>query len=136
MNQFIIATHSTLAEGFANVVRFFKADLENVQYINAYVKDAEFEKSFRECLERVKGEPVLVLTDIMGGSVNQVAARLMPEYGYQLITGINLPLLLELVFIEDPITPEQIDEILVRCRQELTRIELAPGEMEEDSEEL
>lgn len=94
MNQFIIVTHATLAGGFADVVRFFKSDLENVQFINAYVESQEFEKEFRTALEKVKGENVIVLSDIMGGSVNQVATRLMQEFSYQLITGINLPLLL------------------------------------------
>ena len=89
MNQFIIATHATLAGGFADVVRFFKSDLENVQFINAYVESQEFEKEFRTALEKVKGENVIVLSDIMGGSVNQVATRLMQEFSYQLITGIN-----------------------------------------------
>lgn len=56
MNQFIIATHATLAGGFADVVRFFKSDLENVQFINAYVESQEFEKEFRTALEKVKGE--------------------------------------------------------------------------------
>ena len=96
MNQFIIVTHATLAGGFADVVRFFKSDLENVQFINAYVESQEFEKEFRTALEKVKGENVIVLSDIMGGSVNQVATRLMQEFSYQLITGINLPLLIEL----------------------------------------
>lgn len=117
MNQFIIATHATLAGGFADVIRFFKSDLENVRFINAYVESQEFEKELRKCLGEVQGEPVVVLTDILGGSVNQVATKLMREYGYQLITGINLPLLLELVFIPDPIAPERIEEI-VRCARE------------------
>ncbi len=117
MNQFIIATHATLAGGFADVIRFFKSDLENVRFINAYVESQEFEKELRKCLGEVQGEPVVVLTDILGGSVNQVATKLMGEYGYQLITGINLPLLLELVFIPDPIAPERIEEI-VRCARE------------------
>lgn len=52
MNQFIIATHATLAGGFADVVRFFKSDLENVQFINAYVESQEFEKEFRTALEK------------------------------------------------------------------------------------
>ena len=117
MNQFIIATHATLAGGFADVIRFFKSDLENVRFINAYVESQEFEKELRTCLVEVQGEPVVVLTDILGGSVNQVATKLMGEYGYQLITGINLPLLLELVFIPDPIAPERIEEI-VRCARE------------------
>ena len=51
MNQFIIVTHATLAGGFADVVRFFKSDLENVQFINAYVESQEFEKEFRTALE-------------------------------------------------------------------------------------
>ena len=50
MNQFIIVTHATLAGGFADVVRFFKSDLENVQFINAYVESQEFEKEFRTAL--------------------------------------------------------------------------------------
>lgn len=119
MNQFIIATHSTLAEGFANVIRFFNAELENVRFINAYVESQEFEKDFRECLEPVKGQNVIVLTDILGGSVNQVAVSMMAEYGYHLITGINLPLLLEMIFVPDDITKEQIGEMIVRAKEQM-----------------
>lgn len=122
MNQFIIATHATLAGGFADVIRFFKADLENVQYINAYVESQEFEKEFRACLTQVQGDNVVVLTDIMGGSVNQVATRLMPEFGYQLVTGINLALLLELVFIPDDITGEMIAELVSRAKEQLVHM--------------
>ena len=120
MNQFIIATHATLAGGFA-VVRFFKSDLENVQFINAYVESQEFEKEFRTALEKVKGENVIVLSDIMGGSVNQVATRLMQEFSYQLITGINLPLLIELTFMPDG-TAEQIRNSVVNAREQIVYV--------------
>lgn len=122
MNQFIIVTHATLAGGFADVVRFFKSDLENVQFINAYVESQEFEKEFRTALEKVKGENVIVLSDIMGGSVNQVATRLMQEFSYQLITGINLPLLIELTFMSDGITAEQIRNSVVNAREQIVYV--------------
>lgn len=122
MNQFIIVTHATLAGGFADVVRFFKSDLENVQFINAYVESQEFEKEFRTALEKVKGENVIVLSDIMGGSVNQVATRLMQEFSYQLITGINLPLLIELTFTPDGITAEQIRNSVVNAREQIVYV--------------
>lgn len=128
MNQFIIATHSTLAGGFADVVRFFKSDLENVQFINAYVESQEFEKELRASLERVGQDSVIVLTDILGGSVNQTAARLMGEYGFQLITGINLPLLLELFFIPGEITPEMIMETVGRAREQIIYVNANPGQ--------
>ena len=119
MNQFIIATHATLAGGFADVVRFFKSDLENVQFINAYVESQEFEKEFRTALEKVKGENVIVLSDIMGGSVNQVATRLMQEFSYQLITGINL---IELTFMPDGITAEQIRNSIANAREQIVYV--------------
>ena len=122
MNQFIIVTHATLAGGFADVVRFFKSDLENVQFINAYVESQEFEKEFRTALEKVKGENVIVLSDIMGGSVNQVATRLMQEFSYQLITVINLPLLIELTFMPDGITAEQIRNSVVNAREQIVYV--------------
>ncbi len=134
MNQFIIATHATLAEGFADVIRFFKADLENVQYINAYVESQEFEKEFRAALERVKGENIIVLTDILGGSVNQVAARLIGEFQYQLVTGINLALLLELVFIPDDILEETLEQAVLRSREQM--VYMNSFTLEEDEEEL
>ncbi len=41
MNRFIIATHSTLAEGFANVIRFFNAELEHMWKIRNLKKNLE-----------------------------------------------------------------------------------------------
>ena len=83
MNQFIIVTHATLAGGFADVVRFFKSDLENVQFINAYVESQEFEKEFRTALEKVKGENVIVLSDIMGGGGNKADAGIFLSADYR-----------------------------------------------------
>lgn len=73
-------------------------------------------------MEKVKGENVIVLSDIMGGSVNQVATRLMQEFSYQLITGINLPLLIELTFMPDGITAEQIRNSVVNAREQIVYV--------------
>ena len=34
MNQFLIATHSTLAEGLVHAVHFFNSEATNVHYLN------------------------------------------------------------------------------------------------------
>ena len=82
MSQILVATHSTLAEGFAQAVKFFKADADNVHFLNGYVQSQEFERELRGQLDALpKGEPVVVCTDIPGGSVNQVAMKLAEEYG-------------------------------------------------------
>ena len=38
---------------------------------------------------------VLVLVDISGGSPANAALRLLPERGYECVSGVNLPMLLE-----------------------------------------
>ena len=139
MNQFIIATHSTLAEGFAQAVHFFYSDLDNLRFLNAYVESQELEKELRAVLEQVRGENVVVLTDIPGGSVNQVAMKLQKEYGFQLAAGVNLPMLLDLVSESQDIGPETIRSALETGREGMVYMnELAPGSEgeEEDTEEL
>ena len=49
-------------------------------------------------MERVqKNGDVLVLTDMFSGSPFNVASSLMQKFSFQHITGINLPLLLEIL---------------------------------------
>ena len=55
MSQILVATHSTLAEGFAQAVKFFKADADNVHYLNGYVQSQEFEKAASFRAEGAKG---------------------------------------------------------------------------------
>ena len=102
MSQILVATHSTLAEGFAQAVKFFKADADNVHFLNGYVQSQEFERELRGQLDALpKGEPVVVCTDIPGGSVNRVAMKLADEYGFMLVSGVNMPFMLELAFSDD-----------------------------------
>lgn len=145
MSQVLIATHSTLAEGFASAVRFFKADADNVHFLNGYVGSTEFERELHEALNALPGGgPVVVCTDIPGGSVNQVAMRLADEYGFLLVSGVNMPLLLELAFEED-FTYETLARTVANARAQLMlplegiSIPMEPSaeeEGDEDKEEL
>jgi mannose/fructose-specific phosphotransferase system component IIA len=118
MERFIIVTHDQLAEGFAKAIRFFLPEQENLYFINAYVKDQEFEKAFRKLLDQNPGASTIVFSDLPGGSVNQVAARLMREYGYSLITGINLSLLLEVIMAGDH-SLENLTKIVDNAKEQI-----------------
>lgn len=139
MNQFVIATHSTLAQGFAQAVHFFYPEVENLQFLNAYVDSQELEKELRAVLDRVRGENIVVLTDIPGGSVNQVAMKLQAEYGFQLAAGINLPMLLDLVSEPADVGAQAIRSALETGQEGMVYMNdlTAPAQAgEEDSEEL
>lgn len=138
MNQFIIATHSTLAEGFAQAVHFFYPEVENLRFLNAYVESQELEKELRLVLEGVRGENIVVLTDIPGGSVNQVAMKLQREYDFQLASGVNLPMLLDLVSEAVDIGAETVRSAVETGKEGMVYMndQTPPEEDEEDTEEL
>ncbi|MDO5110309.1 MAG: hypothetical protein Q4D59_10295 [Erysipelotrichaceae bacterium] len=138
MNRFIIATHSTLAEGFYKALKFFNSDIDNVEFLNCYVESNEVEKDLRETLEKFPGDNLIVLTDIAGGSVNQAASKLMKEYSFHLITGINLGLLLELVFTGDELNDEMIAQSVSQAQSQMIYMNqtAATEEADDDSDDL
>lgn len=136
MNTFIIASHSIFAQGVYECLKFFKSDINNVHYLNAYVEDMEFEKSLRKLLESIEAENLIVLTDLPGGSVNIVCNNLMKEYSYHLISGINLPLALELIFQVNVIEESTIRELIKTSQNQIVYMNEIVDSVEEESEEL
>ncbi len=136
MNQFVIATHATLAQGFTETIHFFYSDMENIRFVNAYVKSQEFEKELRTVLEDIREDNVVVLTDVAGGSVNQVATRLMSEYGFHLVSGINLPMLLDLMSESEDVGESAIRSAMESGHDGMVYMnDMAPSEDEADGED-
>jgi len=129
-NQFLIATHGRLAEGFYESVKFFNSQIENVHYMNAYVEDNDFEKSFIEKVKDLTGSPLIVFTDIPGGSVNRIASKYIPTFGYKVISGINLSVLLEFVFSTENMNEETIERFVKSSREQLVFMNKLIEEME------
>ncbi len=60
-----------------------------------------------------RGEGIIILTDIIGGTAYNVAKRLARNRDAILISGVNLPMLLKLPGIQD-LAPEQAAVELVK----------------------
>lgn len=129
-NQFLIATHGRLAEGFYESVKFFNSQIENVHYMNAYVEHNDFEKDFIEKVKDLSESPLIVFTDIPGGSVNRIASKYISTFGYKVISGINLSILLEFVFRTENLNEETIERLVTSSREQLVYMNKLIEEME------
>lgn len=47
-----------------------------------------------------KGEGVLIMTDMMGGTPTNAALAMLNHHGVEVVTGVNLPMLLKLPFLK------------------------------------
>lgn len=106
MRKFLIAAHGTFPSGIQSSLEIIMGSLENVFLIQAYVgENKSLKEEIDSVLEHINNEDeLIVFTDLMGGSVtNQILQYALKENVY-IISGFNLPLLLE-VLLADPSSP-------------------------------
>lgn len=98
MRSYIIASHGLLAEGIMDSVRIIFGEQENVTTLCAYVDPGENIKDRVKSLldSYPEDREIIVVADIMGGSVcNEFMCHLDRE-NLHVIAGMNLPMLLEM----------------------------------------
>jgi fructoselysine and glucoselysine-specific PTS system IIA component len=111
MRKYLIATHGTFARGVVSSLEIIMGTLENVFLIQAYTEE---NKSLKEEIDRVleqisKDDELIIFTDLMGGSVtNQIVQYALKEKVF-IISGFNLPLLLD-ILLADPGAP--VNEVI------------------------
>lgn len=94
MNRIILASHSGLARGMCDTAQFFGMG-DGVEVLEQTALESGFEQRARALLERHSGDNCIVFTDIIGGSVNQTFTKLLTEYSFHLVSGMNLGMVLE-----------------------------------------
>ncbi len=134
MNHIILASHSKLAEGMRETVRFFKADAQ-LDVIEQTQGDTNFEERFCRLIEENQGKNIVVFTDLYGGSVNQVAFRTLARHKYWLVTGMNLVVLLEVCFATEDVDQEMLETAIEAARSSLCLMNLKLPQAGEDDED-
>ncbi|WP_158734565.1 PTS sugar transporter subunit IIA [Alteribacillus sp. YIM 98480] len=113
MRHFIFATHGHLSEAMMYSVEMILGKKDNLDYITMEPETSiqDIKKSFVKIIEK---KPLktdcIVLTDILGGSITNVMAEFITQKGVYLVTGINLPMVIELMSGSEWISTEELIE--------------------------
>ena len=135
--RFLIATHSTLAEGFTNALMFFAGDEIDVTYINAYIDDKPIDEKINSFFSTLNDkDELIVLTDLLAGSVNQNLYKYISREHTHILTGINLALALSLVLesANDYLTKERINQLVNSSRENIVYMNEFQAEVDDDDE--
>ena len=93
--KILVIGHGRFAEGIKSVANIIVGDLSEVTFMNTFVDDIDFHVELDNYFS--KNNNVLVLTDLFGGSVNQAIIQYITKVNINIITGINIPLILEIL---------------------------------------
>lgn len=139
MRQFIIASHAHFAAGINESVSLLSGERDNVRTLSMYVDgNNDLAAAAAKMLDETpEGDDLVVCTDLFGGSVNNEFTSIVQRRpNTYLVTNMNLPLLIQLLFAEEGRdTAEVIREI---CATDDTRVKFVNDLIEdtEDDEEF
>lgn len=113
----VFVTHGNLASEFVAAMEHVVGKQENVECVCIGPED-DMENRRHEILQKAKsvdcGQGVLLLTDMFGGTPSNLAMSVIGHGNFDVIAGVNLPMLIKLVSARQNMPLEEC----VICAQE------------------
>ncbi|KRM83922.1 PTS sugar transporter subunit IIA [Liquorilactobacillus vini] len=124
--KIILLSHGHLASGMKNTVELITGKRDNLIAFDAYVDKNKDINEFLDSLMKLK-ERFVVITDIMGGSVNRLAMEKLNHKDVLIVTGMNAALVLDVVLLQENISKEKIEKAIIESKK-MTKLLLPENE--------
>jgi mannose PTS system EIIA component len=93
----VVATHGHLAEEMIRTAEAVVGALSQVAAVSVVGTSPDMRGDVKAAIQKVdQGDGVLLLTDLMGGSPTNLCVSFLAERKVEVVTGVNLPMLLKL----------------------------------------
>ncbi len=105
----VVVTHGELAKELISAVNFVLSSNPSVKMEGVCLDpDREFEsfkQEIKSAIKKVKGnDGILLVTDMFGGTPSNISLTFLDENNIEVISGVNLPMLLKLATLSDKVT--------------------------------
>jgi PTS system mannose-specific IIA component len=105
MTGILIVTHSTLGEALIESAEFIlDSTIENIVSVSIDIKEPadSLIKKIKNGIKKVKtNEGVIIFTDMFGGTPSNLSYSFLEEGAIEVISGVNLPILLKALAIRE-----------------------------------
>lgn len=119
--RIVVAAHGDLADGFVSAAALICGQIDDVRAVGLRPEDSP--ESFLERLLEASGppdEPLLILTDLVGGTPHNVAMAVVRRRpSAVLISGVNLAVLIEAATSMDALDEDSQDRLVALGRSAL-----------------
>ena len=143
MNRIILASHGGLSAGMKDTVQMILGELPNLYALATLRDETEpITVAARRLLDGFAAEDaVYIVTDVMGGSVNNEMLTLLPEYPagglvcVHLICGMNASLVLTLASNDEALTQDELAECIADAKAQIIDCNLLLKNAAQDEED-
>lgn len=118
----VIITHSKLAVEYLRAAEMIIGPFPNAEAISidrSFTVDSANDL-LNEVIERVDddGDGVLIMTDMFGGTPTNIAAEFLEAGRVEILTGVNLPMVLKFSGIRESENLEELSALLMQYGQQ------------------
>lgn len=119
----VVVTHGKLADDLIDAVKFVLSEEPSVKIKGVSIDQTKefetFKKVIQDAIDSVdQGDGVLLVTDMFGGTPSNVSLTFLEENKIEVISGVNLPMLLKLSTIKDVTDIKDIVKIAEKAGKE------------------
>lgn len=117
MKGIVIVCHGDLSDGFVSAAEMILGEVDNVSAVSVDVtqEPEAIQETIREAIKSVdQDDGVFILTDLFGGTPANVSLSFLEPNRVEIITGINLPLVIKLLEDRDKYPMEELKVKLIQ----------------------
>lgn len=121
----LVVTHGQLANEMVDALRMVVGEIDAVEAVSLGWNDDvdEVRRRIEEALAKVdRGRGVLLLTDMFGGTPTNEALSLHEHGKVEIITGVNVPMLIKFTNLRDELDLQQAAERVAEQGREAIQV--------------
>lgn len=121
MCRLLLVSHGDLSSAMVSTASMILGEQSHVYSLTLpYGKDLdEYEKEIEEHVVSAKGEGILILADLFGGSPFMISTRVFAKYHQEIemdiVTGMNLGMILQVVSMKENATCTELKNIAMEA---------------------
>lgn len=120
MINIVIVSHGDLGDALIRATEMITGPTEHLFSVSLLPDESPegFGEKLAMASQEIEGEETLVLIDLLGGTPCNVAVRQVLKGNVECVTGVNLPMLLELVMSRDDASLPELAEAIAQAGRE------------------
>ena len=136
MLKIFLSSHGHMASGIKSSLDVLIGNTDKITVFDAYVDEKNVQDVLDNFYKTVsEDDEVLLLSDLYGGSVNQVMFTYLNRPNTRLVSGVNLALVLELA-IKETISDSELEELVETSRMMMKIVKMEALADDNDSDEF
>ena len=136
MLKIFLSSHGHMASGIKSSLDILIGNTDKITVFDAYVDEKNVQDVLDNFYKTVSvDDEVLLLSDLYGGSVNQVMFTYLNRPNTRLVSGVNLALVLELA-IKETISDSELEELVETSRMMMKIVKIEALADDNDSDEF